>query len=167
MLLKENHYYRITSIENNAFKNKKSLYSISFSDRIENLPLGIGVNAFLNISEDAVILMNEKLYQHLDGEQRIQNSSIDSVPVLISEVRTYKGFRIQGNRILGIDIDHPPELENDGKEFIVPKIPDMILENEDYQYEIDLDQQQSLITSYSYNENMGKIPSSVNINKER
>lgn len=164
MLLKKDQYYRVMRIEEYAFSNIPFL-SLHFSSEMDALPFGIGKPLFTGETSNRSITMNRKLYQNLKQQERVQDSQLDGVLISSSTPRSHGGYLILGNQIIGIDPQNPPEVEKEGTELVIPKIPDATIEKETYYIDINLKKNQSMIQSYTYGKEKG-IPKEIEYNPE-
>ena len=100
---------------------------VQFKPSIQELPGGIGVDAFSGNSELSVV-MSQTLFDNLGSRVDKTNKKIDDAKITIqneSDVRYEQGFLLRGNTIIGVLENTPLEQEGAGLVIDLSKIPEV------------------------------------------
>lgn len=100
---------------------------VQFKPSIQELPGGIGVDAFSGNSELSVI-MSQTLFDNLGSRVDQTNKKIDDAKITIqndADVRYEQGFLLRGNTIIGVLENTPLEQDGAGLVIDLSKIPEV------------------------------------------
>lgn len=101
--------------------------TVQFKPSIQELPGGIGVNAFSG-NENLSVVMSQKLFDNLGSRVETSPKKIDDATITIqndADVRYESGFLLRGNTIIGVLENTPLEQDGTGLVLDIQGIPEV------------------------------------------